>query len=58
MRQFRLETSSNEIHTFLGRLETVRCAVLLLIPVSSVISRHEWPCERKWAIFEVLTIFF
>jgi hypothetical protein len=30
MRQFRLETSANEIHTFWGRLETVRRAVPLL----------------------------
>jgi hypothetical protein len=35
MRQFWLETSANEIHTFLGRLETVRFAVPLPIPVSS-----------------------
>jgi hypothetical protein len=30
MRQLRLETSANEIHTLLGRPETVRCAVPLL----------------------------
>jgi hypothetical protein len=29
------ETSANEIHTFLGRPETVRCAGPLLIPGSS-----------------------
>ena len=34
MRQSRLESSANEIHTFLGRLENARCAVPLLIPVS------------------------
>jgi hypothetical protein len=32
---------------FLGSLETVLSAVPLLIPVSSVISRHEGPCELK-----------
>jgi hypothetical protein len=32
-------------------------AVPLLIPVSSVISRHEWPSERKCATLEASTIF-
>ena len=36
---FLLQNLETRIHTFLGRLETVRCAVCLLIPVSSVISR-------------------
>jgi hypothetical protein len=36
-----------QIIHFCVRLETVRCAVPLLIPVSSLISRHEWPCECK-----------
>jgi hypothetical protein len=45
---------SRPIHMFWAKLETVRCAVPLLIPVASVISRHEWPYKRKWAIFEAV----
>jgi len=34
-------------HMFLGRLERARCAVPLLIPVSSVIPRHEWLLAKR-----------
>ena len=36
--------------TFLGKPESARCAVPLLIPVSVVISRQERPCVRRRAI--------
>jgi hypothetical protein len=54
---FLVPNPETRIHTFWGRLETVRCAVPLLLPVSSVISRQEWRGERKWANFEASTIF-
>jgi hypothetical protein len=47
MRHFSIADLARTNHTLLGRLARVRCAVSLLIPVFSVISRHEWPCERK-----------
>ena len=46
------------IHTFLGKPESARWAVPLLVPVSAVISRQERPCTRRAAILEASTTTF
>lgn len=42
---------------FLGKPESARWAVPLLIPISILISRHERPCERRLAILKTSTTF-
>jgi hypothetical protein len=41
MRHFSIADVARTNHMFWGKLEIVRCAVPLLIPVASVISRHD-----------------
>jgi hypothetical protein len=41
MRQFRLETSANEIHMFLGRLRTARRGVPLFAHPDSAVSGND-----------------
>jgi hypothetical protein len=46
MRQFRLETSANKIHTFWGRLENGPLCSSLLIPVSPPVGAAGVPAFR------------
>ena len=41
-----------------GRSRNTPLCSSLVIPVFSVISHHEWPYARTWAILEASTIFF
>jgi hypothetical protein len=48
-----VEISSGNIHIFLGKPQNTRWADPLLIPNSSVISRHERPSARKVPILAI-----
>ena len=44
-----------QTHTILGKLQNARCTEPLLLPISSVISRHERPCARRAPILAAST---